>query len=231
MPWMKPMLPGSARPLMLASRKSRAHVSVTTMTLRLLTAFLALASLSASAEDPRLERLLLLPEPKVMRNPLSFFPDGAELTVLTPAKELKEMPWIMPYKAEEFQQLGLSVETFAERAKKAADKRLASLKPDLIKNAEGQVQYAVYRSEQPLMASLLVAPSLPAVFEKLFGEEIWVALPDRHSLFVFPAKPEAVEEFTADLEDRYLSDPRAASPEIFSIKKGGKIKVVASFIE
>lgn len=201
------------------------------MTLRLLTAFVALAFCSAQAEDHRLESLLLLPEPKVMRNPLSFFPEGSELTVLTPAKELKESPWVMPYRPEEFKQLGVSVETFAERAKKAADKRLATLKPELIKNAEGQVLYAVYRGDQPLMASLLVAPSLPVIFEKLFGDEIWVALPDRHSLFVFPAKPEAVEEFAADLEDRYLSDSRAASPEIFAIKKGGVPTVVASFLE
>ncbi|SKA97334.1 hypothetical protein SAMN02745166_02597 [Prosthecobacter debontii] len=201
------------------------------MTLRLLSAFVALAFCSAQAEDHRLESLLLLPEPKIMRNSLSFFPEGAELTVLTPAKELKETPWVMPYRPDEFKQLGLSVETFAERAKKAADKRLATLKPELIKNAEGQVAYAVYRSDQPLMASLLVAPSLPAIFEKLFGDEIWVALPDRHSLFVFPARPEAIEEFAADLEQRYLSDTRAASPEIFAIKKGGVPKVVASFLE
>ncbi len=187
------------------------------------------ACTAANAQERRLETLLLLPEPKVMRNEFSFFPSGAELTVLTPAKELKDAPGIMAYSADEFKKLGLSVETFAERAKKVADQRLAALKPDLIKDAEGKLKYAVYRGDQPLMASLLVAPSLPAIFEKLFGAEIWVALPDRHSLFVFPAKPEELEEFTADLADRFRTDPRAASAEIFAIKKGGAPKVIGSF--
>jgi len=204
---------------------------VPTLKLSLTGLVLILGSLSIQAEDRRLETLLLLPEPKVMRRALSFSPEGAELTVLTPAKELTDIPGIMAYSDAEFKKLGLSVETFTQRAKKVADRRLSTYKPDLIKNEAGQVQYAVYRSEQPLIASLLIAPSLPIIFEQLFGEEIWVALPDRHSLFVFPAKPEALAEFTADLADRFRSDPRAASPEIFSIKKGGAPKVIGSFLD
>ncbi|MES2507345.1 MAG: hypothetical protein V4599_11615 [Verrucomicrobiota bacterium] len=196
-----------------------------------LAAFCLLGGLMAQTPERRLEELLLLPEPVVMRSALSIVPEGAELTVLTPAKELTDVPGIMAYSAEDFKKLGLSVETFAERAKKVADKRLAALKPEIIKDAAGKAQYAVYRSEQPLIASLLIAPSLPAIFEKLFGAEIWVALPDRHSLFVFPAKPESLEEFAPDLADRFRTDPRAASPEIFAIKKGGVPKVVGSFVE
>lgn len=196
----------------------------------LLLAVIALTtSLFGQTPAPRLETLLLLPEPVALRKPISFQPEGAELTVLTPARQLADSPGIMAYTEADFKKLGLSVSTFTERAKKVADKRLATLKPDLIKDAEGRIQYAVYRGDQPLMASLLVAPSLPAIFEKLFGEEIWVALPDRHSLFVFPARPEVLEEFSADLADRYLSDPRAASPEIFVLKKGLPLRVIGSF--
>lgn len=199
---------------------------------RFLLATLAFAAcLQAQPAERRLETLLLLPEPKVMRNPLSFVPEKAELTVLTPAKELADTPGIMAYSAAEFKKLGISVETFAERAKKVADRRLAAVKPDLVKNGQGQVLYAVYRGDSPLIASLFIAPSLPTVFEKLFGEEIWVAFPDRHSLFVFPAKPESLEEFTADLAERFRTDARAASPEIFAIKKGGTPQVIGSFVQ
>lgn len=201
------------------------------MNFRLLAAFSVFGAFLVHAEDRRLETLLLLPEPKVMKNEFSFSPEGAELTVLTPAKELADVPGIMAYSAEDFKKLGISVETFTERAKKAADKRLSTLKPELIKDAEGKVQYAVYRSDQPLMASLIVAPSLPALFEGMFGEDLWAVLPDRHSLFIFPAKPEIMEEFAADLTDRFQSDPRAASPEIFRLRKGVPPKVVGSFIE
>ena len=91
------------------------------------------------------------------------------------------------------------------------------------------MQYAVYRGERPIMACLVIAPALPQVFEEMFGKEIWVACPDRHSLFVFPAKPEAMEDFVADLAERFESDAHAASPEVFSLKKGEAPRVVASF--
>jgi len=173
----------------------------------------------------------MLPEPRALRTERSIVPRHAEKTVLSPAREVARAPGIETYSKEDFQRVGLSPETFAQRAKKVADQLLATLKPDLIKGDKGQVLYAVYLSERPVMASLLIAPSLPRVFRELFGNELWIALPDRHALYVFPAKAAALEEFVADLEERYKGDPHAASPEVFSIKAGEELCVVAAFAE
>ncbi|MEZ5386910.1 MAG: hypothetical protein R3F13_15485 [Prosthecobacter sp.] len=181
-------------------------------------------------EDRKLEILLLLPEPKAMRSSLSTPPQGSKMTVLTPARESRTAGGgIEAYSEETFKKLGLSLETFQARARTVADKRLLQLRPELIKGEDGKIAYAVYRGESPLFATLLVAPSLPKIFEDLFGKEIWVALPDRHALYVFPARPEFVDEFTPDLADRYLADPFAASCEIFSIRAGAEPRVVAAF--
>lgn len=190
--------------------------------------FLLIVTASAQ-EKPKLETLLMLPEPKEMRTERSVVPEGAQATVLTPAREIADVPGIEVYPKEDFAKLGLSPETFAERSKKTAEKLLTEIKPDVIKGADGKAAYAVYRGERPVMASLMIAPSLPVIFEDLFGAEIWVALPDRHSLFVFPAKKEVVEEFIADLAERYQENPHAASPEIFALKKGEAPRVVAAF--
>lgn len=193
---------------------------------------LTLLCASASAQEKpkaKLETLLMLPEPREMRTDRSVVPEGAQATVLTPAREIADVPGIEVYPKEDFAKLGLSPETFAERAKKTAEKLLGAIKPDVIKGADGKVTYAVYRGERPVMASLLIAPSLPVIFEDMFGAEIWVALPDRHSLYVFPAKPEALEDFIADLATRYKEDPHAASPEVFALKKGEAPRVVAAF--
>ncbi|HRJ10554.1 MAG TPA: hypothetical protein PK490_07180, partial [Prosthecobacter sp.] len=190
----------------------------------------AAAPAPAAAPVPRkLELLVLLPEPRVLGTEYSVNPEGARHTVFSPAREVAEVPGIQTYSKEEFQKLGISPETFTERAKATADRLLADIQPDLVKDAEGRVLYAVYRSERPLMASLVTAPSLAATFEKLFGLEIWVALPDRHSLFVFPADPDALEEYTMDLNERWRADTHSASPEIFTLKKGEAPKVVGSF--
>lgn len=190
---------------------------------------LLLTTAALAQEKPRLETLLMLPEPREMRTERSIVPDGAKATVLTPAREIADVPGIEVYPKEDFAKLGLSPETFAERSKKTAERLLTEIKPDLIKGGDGKVAYAVYRGDRPVMASLLIAPSLPVIFEELFGAEIWVALPDRHSLFIFPAKPEALEEFIPDLALRYKEDPHAASPEVFALKRGAAPRVVAAF--
>jgi hypothetical protein len=196
----------------------------------LLLATIGLHAQQPAAEERKLETLLLMPEPRAMRSALSLTPAGSKLTVLTPYRESRLSPnGIEPYAQESFSKLGLSAETFAARAKTAADKRLLQLKPELKKGDDGRIAYAVYRGESPLFATLLIAPSLPKIFEELFGKEIWVALPDRHALYIFPAKPDLLHEFTADLAERYATDPFAASCEIFSIKTGEEPKVLASF--
>ncbi len=203
---------------------------VTGMNPRHLLFLLCVAILPAQEAAPRrLELLLLLPEPRVLGTELSIRPEGARHTVFSPAREIPATPGIQTYSKEEFQKLGVSVDTFAERARSAADRLLATIQPDLVKDGEGRVRYAVYRSDLPLMACLVAAPSLPITFEKLFGTEIWVALPDRHSLFVFPANPDALGEFSTDLAERYRADAHAASPEIFTLKKGEAPRVVGSF--
>ncbi len=200
------------------------------MTLRLLL-LLILTSFSQGQDSPKLETLLMLPEPRALRTEISVVLAEAQKTVFSPAREIAGVTGIEVYSKEDFQRYGLSPETFAERSKKTADRLLGELKADLIKDADGKVLYAVYRGDRPIMACLLMAPSLPKKFQDLFGPEIWVAMPDRHSLYIFPAKPEALEEFVPDLAARFEEDAHAASSEIFALKAGQPPRVVASFVE
>lgn len=203
--------------------------------LRTVSCLLLLASSLASAQQVlatqrKLETLLLMPEPKAMRSAYSLSPAGSKATVLTPMREAPLASQGLEYYSQDsFTKLGLSLESFAARASSAADKRLAQLKPDLIKNQAGKVTYAVYRGDSPLFATLLVAPSLPKIFEELFGKEIWVAIPDRHALYIFPPSSAAFDEFAQDLAERYTSDPFAASCEVFALKLGTPPRVVATF--
>lgn len=196
----------------------------------LILAFGPLFAQEPARPERKLETLLLLPEPKAMRTTFSVVPAKAQHTVFTPYHESAQSPnGIEPYGQVTFAKLGLSPETFAKRAKTSADRRLLQLKPELIKGDDGKVAYAVYRGESPLFASLVIAPSLPQIFEELFGKEIWVAMPDRHALYVFPARADLIHEFTSDLAERYATDPYAASCEIFSLKADTEPQVVASF--
>lgn len=178
------------------------------------------------------ETFLLLPEPHIMRSPRSMNLKGSKNTVITPAKEVAESPFITTYTAAELLAIGISPETFAKRARNVADQLLRDLKPEWIRDEQGQIIYAVYRGERPIYASLMMAPSLPLLFEATFGPEIWVTSPDRNALYVFPAKAAILNDFAGDLEDRFKSEPYAATSEIFSWKKGAIEPVaVGSFAE
>jgi len=194
-------------------------------------AILGITGLPAQAQTAtkKLEAYVLLPEPSALRTELSRAPVGAHRTVLSPAHETVEAPGVKMYPKEDFARLGISVDTFTERAVAAAETRLKDLQPELIKDGTGKTRYAVYRGDSPLIASLLIAPSFGKALAQAFEGELWAVVPDRHSLYLFPAKPEMLAEFADDLQQRYKTDAYAASCEVFRIKPGEPIKVVATF--
>lgn len=201
------------------------------MLVRLLCLVLAPLMLAAQTPAKKLEAYVLMPEPSALRSVNSRAPAGAHKTVFSPACETRETQGVKVYSADEFSKLGVGIDTFTERAKAAAEARLTTLQAEFIKDASGKTRYAVYRGDSPLIASLIVAPSLAKIYSKLFGGDVWAVLPDRHSLYLFPANPEMLAEFADDLENRYKNDPYAASCEVFLVKPGEAPRVIAAFTD
>lgn len=177
---------------------------------------------AVATESRKPEAYLMLTEPKVMRSSISKEFAGAQCTVFTPAKQSADARSLKTYTPGEFAKLGISWETFMEKAQATAERRLAAMKPDFVKNAAGEIVYAVFRSDDPSIVCLLVAPSLGKIFTNIFGDCVWIVTPDRNSLYVFPGKAEAMEEFAADLKKRFDLAAYAASAEIFELKGDGK---------
>jgi hypothetical protein len=193
-------------------------------------ALISCIALIASAQAPaKLEAFLMLPEPTAMRNGQSRPLGDSQRTVLTPAREIALVPGVETYGRDEFVKLGISPETFLKHATAAAEARLAKLTPEFIKDNQGHTLYAVYRGESPLIASLIIAPSLTKLVSKLFGNVVWAALPDRHSLYLFPAKQALVEDFLPDLRLRFRDSTYPASNELFLLQPGKAPKAIASF--
>lgn len=172
----------------------------------------------------------MLPEPRAMASDISKNHAGSKTTVFTPVRQNDDGKGIRAYTPAEFAKLGISWESFMERAQAAADRRLAALQPEWKKDDAGQVLYAVYHSDDPGMASLLLAPSLARIFKKVFPDGVWLAAPNRNTLYVFPAKSGVVEAFAEDLQELFDDHPYAASDEIFALKDDGSaLRSVASF--
>lgn len=170
----------------------------------------------------------MLPEPRVMGSSISKPFANSQRTAFTPAHQGADGK-VHTLTGAEFAKLGLSWESFLERAQAAADRRLTELKPELKRDESGKVLYAVYRGDDPSIACLLIAPSLGGIFKGIFDGEIWLVAPDRNSLFVFPARKDAIEEFAEDLRERFEENPFAASDEIFALKEGIPPRAIGSF--
>lgn len=194
----------------------------------MLTAAVLAGEPAASGGKP--EQFLMLTEPRAMGSSISKTYAGSKNTVFTPARQNDDGHGIRPYTSAEFARLGISWETFMERAQAVADKRLSAIQPEWKKDDAGQVLYAVYHSDEPDMASILLAPSLAQIFKKVFPDGVWLAAPNRNTLYVFPAKSGVVESFAEDLKEHFDDHPYAASDEVFALKAdGGALRVVASF--
>jgi hypothetical protein len=186
--------------------------------------------MAGSTTRTQAEPFLLLPEPREMRVAHSIILGGAKHTVFTPMHRTAGKTALEAYSKAEFAKLGISADSFAERARAAADRILASLQPELIKDDAGRVRYAVYRGDEPIYACLMVAPSLGKVFQNVFGKEVWVAAPDRNALYVFPPNAAVVDDFSGDLEQRFEAEAFAASEEVFVVPADrGELKAVATF--
>lgn len=176
------------------------------------------------------ELFLMLPEPRAMGSEISKTYAGSKNTVFTPARQTDDGHGIRCYTPAEFAKLGLSWETFLERAQVAADKRLSPMQPEWCKDESGRVLYAVYHSDDPIIAVNLVAPSLAQIFKKVFPAGVWLAAPNRNTLYIFPASSESVESVAEALKEQFDDDPYAASDEIFAlVPEAEKARVVASF--
>lgn len=186
---------------------------------------------SARAEEPaaKPDTFLVMPEPRAMRSSISHSFAEAQLTTFTPATKAADGKHLEPYSKQDFAKLGIGWESFLERSRAAADRKLAGVQPDLIKDASGHVIYGVYRGADPEITSLLLAPSLAKVFQRLFGDTVWAVTPDQHSLYVFPAKSKDLSAFAVDLRERFQRDAFAASEEIFEIKADGSIRAVGNY--
>ena len=183
---------------------------------------------SVAKVPPKPEAFLMLPEPRSMRSSISQPIGGAKRTVFTPAKS-DDRGKVTTYTAAEFAKIGLSWDSFLERAQKAADIRLAAIQPELKNDASGKAVYAVFRSDEETIASLIIAPGLEQIFKKLFPAGIRLVAPDRHTLFVFPAADGVIEPFAEDLAERFEENTFAASEEIFERKPGAEgIRAIGS---
>ena len=179
--------------------------------------FLAIRAGWGSPPDPKLWRLLI--EPKFMRPAVSWAIPHAQRTVLAACFVLEGEP--VYFSRKDFDELGLDWDRFARQARDNGGTDLEGLKPKYVRDKKQVIEYAQIKSDRPFAAAAVLAPKFLNLFEGVFGSTVLVAIPNRHTVYVFPKLASAYQEYAPMILDDYHGALNPVSTEVFEIGPNG----------
>ena len=182
--------------------------------------------LTSHAADPATWRVWL--EPKFMRAPVSTPVAQSERTEI--ASGVLRDEELQTLSKAEWEGLGVTWVEFNQRAQMNATADLAELKPEYIRNRRKVIEYAVLRSERPIVATAVLAPRFLQLFQDTLGPKVLVAIPNRYTAYVFPALASNYPDYAPMIFRDYRGTPFPVSVEVFEFSPEG-IKTVGAYEE
>jgi hypothetical protein len=133
-----------------------------------------------------------------------------------------------PYSRSELRDRQLSWAACFLKGREAATRQLQTLEPKFFRNELKVIQYAQFSSESQLTASIFISPEFMKRFENSLGKELYVAIPDRSNVFVFPKLSNSIEALAPKMAVLYKEALYPVCREVFELSKDG-IRVVGKF--
>lgn len=133
---------------------------------------------------------------------------------------------------EEFAALGVDWATFSAQSAAAASAELADLKQDWIRDDNQVIQCAILRVRHPVDNATLavLAPDFLKRFTPAFGRKILLAIPDTHTLFLFPRLASHYPEYGARVLAVVQKSKSPVSREVFELSATG-LRAVGTYEE
>ncbi len=165
------------------------------------------------------EPWVLLPEPAYMAHKGAVAIPAAKSTVLAPA-QMGEFGPEFPT-AEQWTAAGLAEDALLVSARAAASQWLKQLKPELTRGANKVVEYAKLTSDKIPVCAVVLAPEFTHQFEDIFGPKPLVVIPNRSTIYVFPALAGKHEKYSAMILAAWHSPEARVSLEVFEVSEKG----------
>jgi len=167
----------------------------------------------------------VLIEPGFMHPEVSMPISGAQRTVLAAGyMDSDGQPEYLSRK--DWDALGLNWDTFRARAAQNATEK--KFHAELVRDANKVVQYAAITSDDPLTATMILSPDFLKKFKDLFGPTVLVSVPNRYSVFVFPALASEYRNYAPMILRAYQDSAYPVSLEVFEVSAAG-IKAIGLF--
>lgn len=145
--------------------------------------------------------------------------EGAHHTQLVAAHE-----WdygVKNFTRAEWEEQKLDWDSYLTGAKKLADEIAGRVKPELVRDSRGVIQYAVLREKDPFLSSVILSPHFLKIFAETLGDQLQVVVVDRNLLYVFPADGGQLEEYGPAIVEHFRAAPLRVSLEVFLVNKRG----------
>ena len=130
----------------------------------------------------------------------------------------------------QFAALHLDWPAFAAQTGAAASGDLA--KPELIRDARGVLECAILRPSQPGgdVTGAMLAPDFMKRFAPLFGSKLLVAIPDRHTVFLFPKLASRYMDYAQRALAVYRQSDAPVSREVYELSATG-LRAIGAYEE
>ncbi len=170
----------------------------------------------------------VLIEPTFMKPPVTYEIPGAKRAVLVPALIKDGEPVYLSQK--EFKSLGVDWKTFLDAARENATQELKKLTPDYTRDKKKVIIFATLTSDSELTASTVLSPEFLKMFQDTLGDKVIVVIPNRYTVYVFPALASHYEEYTPMVAEAYHSSTYPVSMEAYELSNKG-IKTIGLYQE
>jgi hypothetical protein len=171
---------------------------------------------------------VLLPEPSFMARKGALPLAEAKSTVLAPAQMGEYGPEFPT--SEQWAAAGVTEEALLTSARTAASQWLKQLKPEFTRDAKKVVEYAKLSSEKIPVCAVVLAPEFAQQFEDIFGPKPLVVMPNRSTIYVFPALAGKHAQYSAMVLTAWHSREPRVSLEVFEVTGKG-LRAVGTFEE
>ncbi len=160
-----------------------------------------------------------LPSPRFMQHEVSFPLSGAKNTVLAPARLGEggvEFPTVGAWTAA-----GLNEEGVRKVTAHIASEWLRHVKVEWVRNSKNVVEYAALRSEKFPVCVTIFAPEFRKQFDDVFGPKVMIVIPNRQTVFVFPALAVDLSEYSPMILEAWRGPAAKVSLEVFELGERG----------
>jgi hypothetical protein len=161
------------------------------------------------------EPWVLLPEPAYMVHKGAIAIPEAKNTVLAPA-QMGEFGPEFPTAAQ-WSAAGMTEEALLASARTVAAQWLKQIQPEFVRGANKVVEYAKLSSDKIPVCAVVLAPEFVQQFEEVFGPKPLVVMPNRSTVYVFPALAGRHEKYSAMILAAWHSKEARVSLEVFEV--------------